>query len=122
MHAGHLSDLGGNKVIVKYFNNKIKLHTLWDTNLIEDCHRWSYTEWQQQLDKHCPAERKAEIAQGTPADWLEESHALATNIYTASPNGAKLWYYYINYYTPRIEERILAGGLRLAMLLNEIYK
>lgn len=122
MHAGRLSDLGGNQVIVKYFGEKIKLHSLWDTNLIEDCHRWSYTEWQQQLDKHCPAERKAEIAKGIPIDWLEESHKLAENIYLASPKNAKLWYYYINYYTPRIEERILAGGLRLAMLLNEIYK
>ena len=122
MHAGRLSDLGGNKVIVKYFGEKIKLHSLWDTNLVEDCHRWSYTEWQQQLDKHCPAERKADLAQGEPTDWLVESHKLAENIYLASPKGAKLWYYYINYYTPRIEERILAGGLRLAMLLNEIYK
>ncbi|MBQ9138898.1 MAG: S1/P1 nuclease [Alistipes sp.] len=121
MHAGRLTDLGGNKLYVKYFDRKIKLHELWDVDLIEDCHRWSYTEWQQQLDKHCPAERKAQIAQGTPADWLAESHALAKDIYIASPKRAKLSYYYLNYYTPRIEERILAGGLRLAAILNEIY-
>lgn len=122
MHAGRLSDLGGNRVIVKYFGEKIKLHALWDTNLIEDCHRWSYTEWQQQLDKFCPAERKAQLAAGTAEEWLEESHTLAKDIYIASPKNAKLWYYYLNYYTPRIEERILAGGIRLAWLLNEIYR
>lgn len=121
MHAGRLSDLGGNLVEVKYFGEKMKLHTLWDTRIVEDSHRWSYTEWQQQLDKYCPAERKAQLATGTPVDWLEESHKLAQDIYLASPKNAKLWYYYLNYYTPRIEERILAGGLRLAMLLNSIY-
>ncbi|MBQ5692587.1 MAG: S1/P1 nuclease, partial [Alistipes sp.] len=121
MHAGRLSDLGGNLVEVKYFGEKMKLHTLWDTRIVEDSHRWSYTEWQQQLDKYCPTERKAQLATGTPVDWLEESHKLAQDIYLASPKNAKLWYYYLNYYTPRIEERILAGGLRLAMLLNSIY-
>ena len=122
MHAGHLSDLGGNRVIVKYFGNKINLHALWDTDIVEDCHRWSYTEWQQQLDKHCTAERKAQQASGTPEDWLGESHKLATDIYLASPKSAKLWYYYLNYATPHIENRILAAGIRLAMLLNEIYQ
>lgn len=122
MHAGRLTDLGGNKVYVKYFGKKLKLHELWDIDLIEDCHRWSYTEWQQQLDKFCPIERKAQLATGTPEVWLEESHRIANNIYTASPKNAKLSYYYLNYYTPIIEERILAGGLRLAMLLNDIYQ
>ena len=122
MHAGHLSDLGGNRVMVKYFGNKINLHALWDTDIVEDCHRWSYTEWQQQLDKHCTAERKAQLASGTPEDWLSESHKLATDIYLASPKSAKLWYYYLNYATPHIENRILAAGIRLAMLLNEIYQ
>ncbi len=122
MHAGRLSDLGGNKVFVKYFGKKIKLHELWDIDLIEDSHRWSYTEWQQQLDRYCPAELKKDIASGTPTEWLEQSHKIAKDIYIASPKGAKLSYNYLNYYTPHIEERILAGGLRLAYLLNEIYK
>lgn len=121
MHAGRLSDLGGNKIYVKYFGKKIKLHELWDIDLIEDAHRWSYTEWQQQLDKYCSAEKRAQISKGTPEEWFEESHKIAKDIYIASPKGAKLSYYYLNYYTPKIEERILAGGLRLAWLLNSIY-
>ena len=122
MHAGHLSDLGGNRVTVQYFGKKTKLHSLWDTRLVEDCHRWSYTEWQQQLDKYCSSERKSELASGTAEDWLNESHKIAKEIYLASPVGAKLSYNYQNYFAPFIEERILAGGIRLAMLLNEIYK
>ena len=62
-----------------------------------------------------------EIAKGTPEQWLIESHEVAKGIYIASPQGKNLSYYYVNYYAPIIEERLLAGGLRLARLLTEIY-
>ncbi|MBR2962420.1 MAG: S1/P1 Nuclease, partial [Alistipes sp.] len=81
----------------------------------------SYTEWQQQLDKILTAEQRAAIAKGTPRDWFEESHKAAQELYIASPKGQKLWYQYANYSAPIVEKRLLAGGLRLAMLLNEIY-
>ena len=121
MHAGHLSDRGGNEVIVKFFNKDIKLHKLWDTELVEAAHKWSYTEWEQQLTRYCTPKRKAEIAKGEPKDWLKESHAAATEIYFASPTKGRLSYDYVTYFTPTIEQRLLAGGLRLAMILNEIY-
>lgn len=122
MHAGRLSDIGGNKTYVTYFGKKTKLHSLWDTPMVEDIHRWSYTEWQQQLDKHCSADRKAELAQGSVADWLTESHEMAVDIYEASPEDKKLSYDYQNLFAQRLEQRLLAGGVRLAMILNEIYK
>ena len=121
MHAGRLSDLGGNKVELLFFGKKTSLHSLWDTALVESAHKWSYTEWQQQVDKYCTPQRKAEIAQGTPVEWLKQSHEVAKGVYLASQPKAKLSYWYVNYYTPIIEERLLAGGLRLARLLNEIY-
>lgn len=122
MHAGRLSDRGGNNVIVKFFGKDTKLHSLWDTPLVESAHKWSYTEWEQQLNRYCSAERKAEIAKGTPKDWLNESHEIAKEVYSASPEKAKLSYDYLNYFTPVIEQRLLAGGLRLAKILNELYK
>lgn len=121
MHAGHLSDLGGNKIELFFFEKKVKLHSLWDTALVEAAHKWGYTEWQQQLDGYTTAERKAELAAGTPVDWLNESHKLATDIYRASPAKSVQKYNYIAYAAPVIEQRLLAGGLRLARLLNEIY-
>ena len=121
MHAGRLSDLGGNKVFVKFFDEKMKLHELWDEYLIEAVHKWSHTEWSHQLNDYCSPERKVEIAKGTPEQWLIESHEVAKGIYIASPQGKNLSYYYVNYYAPIIEERLLAGGLRLARLLTEIY-
>lgn len=121
MHAGHLSDLGGNKVMIKFFGREYKLHAIWDTNLVEFCHKWSYTEWQQQLDKYTPAEDKERIAQGAPIDWLTESAEIATDIYINTPAKTDVSFGYVAYYTPTIERRLLAAGLRLARLLNEIY-
>lgn len=121
MHAGRLSDRGGNGVIVKFFGKDTKLHSLWDTALVESAHKWSYTEWEQQINRYCTPKRKAEIAKGEPKDWLKESHAIATEIYKATPEKSKVSYDYIAYYAPVIEQRLLAGGLRLAMILNEIY-
>ena len=121
MHAGRLSDRGGNGVIVKFFGKDTKLHSLWDTALVESAHKWSYTEWEQQINRYCTPKCKAEIAKGEPKDWLKESHALATEIYKATPEKGKVSYDYIAYYAPVIEQRLLAGGLRLAMILNEIY-
>ncbi len=122
MHAGRLSDIGGNRTYVIYFGKKTKLHSLWDTPLVEDIHRWSYTEWQQQLDKLCPKNVKKQVASGTAVDWLKESHEVATKIYDASPENKKLSYDYQNKFAQTLEQRLLYGGLRLAMLLNEIYK
>ena len=121
MHAGRLSDRGGNNVMVKFFDKETKLHSLWDTPLVEAAHKWSYTEWEQQLNRHCSAERKAELSKGTPKDWLVESHKIATEIYAATPAKGRVSYDYIAYFTPTIEQRLLAGGLRLAKILNELY-
>lgn len=121
MHAGRLSDRGGNGVIVKFFNRDTKLHKLWDSELVEAAHKWSYTEWEQQLNRYCTAERKAELSKGKAVDWLNQSHAIATEIYKATPEKSKVSYDYIAYYAPVIEKQLLSGGLRLAKILNELY-
>ncbi len=120
MHAGRKSDRGGNGTKVKFFGKQQNLHSVWDSDIVESAHRWSYTEWQQQIDR---ATRKTvkRYAEGTPNDWIEETLALAKDIYTNSPSGANLSYDYVNHYTPIIEEQLLKGGIRLAALLQEIY-
>ena len=51
MHLGHASDLGGNRVSVRFFGRGTNLHTVWDTSLVEAAHNWSYTEWQREIDR-----------------------------------------------------------------------
>lgn len=120
MHAGHKSDRGGNGTKVKYFGSHKKLHSVWDTDIIESAHRWSYAEWQEQIDRVSRRERRA-MVQGAPADWIEECVTLAADVYAQSATGKNLSYDYVAYYAPVVEEQLLKAGLRLASILETIY-
>lgn len=120
MHAGYKSDRGGNGTQVKYFGSSKKLHSVWDSEIVESAHRWSYQEWQEQVDRASKKEVRA-MAQGTPNDWIEETVVLSRNVYENSPRGVNLSYDYVAMYAPIIEEQFLKGGIRLAKLLEEIY-
>lgn len=121
MHLGRLSDLGGNRREVRFFGRRTNLHSVWDTDLPEAGHRWSYTEWQQQIDRASKAEQQA-ITAGAPEEWAREIHAVCTEVYDATPEGTEISYDYVARFTPVVERQLLRGGLRLAHLLNEIYR
>lgn len=120
MHVGHATDLGGNKVKVKYFNRDTNLHSVWDGSLVESAHKWSYTEWQQQIDRATP-EQEITIIAGSPDDWAAETFDIATRCYNYFQPGQNISYDHIAYWTPVIEQQFLRGGLRLAHVLNTIF-
>ncbi|MDE6278325.1 MAG: S1/P1 nuclease [Muribaculaceae bacterium] len=120
MHMGHLSDRGGNEVKLKYFGRETNLHSIWDGSLPESAHKWSYSEWQQQLDRLKP-EAEAQIMGGTPDDWAKETYEITARVYNYFPKGSNASYNHIAYWTPVIEQQLLRGGLRLAALLNSIF-
>ena len=120
MHAGMKSDRGGNGTKVKYFGKQRNLHSVWDSEIVESAHRWSYSEWQQQVDRASRKEQKR-IAQGCPNDWIEEAVLLARDIYTRSSTGENLSYDYVAHYAPVVEQQLLKGGIRLAKILEELY-
>ncbi len=121
MHTGHRTDTGGNKRPVLMFGRTTNLHSVWDTALPEAAHKWSHTEWKEQLDRVSKQEMQA-IQSGTPRDWLIETHAICKKVYECSPEGVNISYDYTAAATPIIEQQFLRGGLRLARLLNEIYR
>ena len=121
MHTGHKSDLGGNLRPVVMFSTPTNLHSIFDTAVPEAAHRWSYTEWQQQIDR-LSKEEIAAVQAGEPRDWVLETFEICKEIYDYTPEGTKVSYDYVAKYTPIIERQFLRGGLRLARLLNEIYR
>lgn len=125
MHAGRLSDLGGNRMKVKWFRQDTNLHSVWDSKMIDSARKWSYTEWCDQLDRKDRKYRK-EVMSGTYEDWFTETVEAAADIYEyvesmdqASPN---LSYQFVYDFSPLLEERLLHAGYRLAYVLNEIFK
>lgn len=121
MHSGHRSDRGGNTIPVTFFGRPANLHSIWDTSLPEAAHKWSYTEWQNQIDRLSDDEATL-IESGTPKEWFMETAELCKGIYEATPEGTNVSYDYIDRFTTLIEQQFVKGGHRLAKLLNEIYE
>lgn len=120
MHMGHATDLGGNRVKVKFFGRDANLHSVWDGSIVESGHKWSYTEWVEQLDRVSPEVEQSYTA-GTVDDWAKQSVAIAKEIYNAMPPGTDIGYDEVARWTPIIENQLLAAGLRLASLLNATF-
>lgn len=121
MHMGHASDLGGNRWQVKYFGRDSNLHSVWDSSLPESAHKWTYTEWNDQINRATPDETYIILENGTPEKWGEETYKICGAVYANTPEGTKISYDYIAEWTPIIENQLLKGGLRLADVLNSIY-
>lgn len=121
MHMGHASDIGGNRWHVKYFGKDSNLHSVWDSSIPESAHKWSYTEWQQQIDRATPEEEAAILAVGNPVEWGKETYAICEKVYDGTPEDTNISYDYIAEWSPVIEQQFLKGGLRLADVLNSVF-
>lgn len=120
MHLGHLSDLGGNRTKVKFFGRDNNLHSVWDGSIVESGHKWSYTEWSDQLDR-LDETQEVLVISGNVDDWAKQTMEYAAEVYAATPEGSNLSYNEVARWTPLVEQQFLAGGLRLAHILNSIF-
>ena len=125
LHVGKNRDLGGNKITVLYFGDRYNLHSVWDTQIIEQ-ERLSYTEFADFVTMHTRA-RRADLAAAPPEMWMQESIDLRERVYntlydrtdrdTGLPD---LGYDYQHDFLPIVEERLGAAGYRAAAVLNRV--
>ncbi len=120
LHMGHATDLGGNRTKVKYFGRDANLHSVWDSSIPESAHKWSYTEWQQQIDR-APKSAQQEIVSGSVDDWAKQTVAVCDSVYKYFAESPNISYDGVADWTPVVEEQFLNGGLRLAHVLNLIF-
>lgn len=118
LHVGRRRDAGGNDVLVLWFGEPTNLHTLWDTELVE-FQRLSYSELAEFID-HPSAEEVATWQATGYRDWIAESLALRPQVYDLGDR--KLGYGYAHDAVPIVEHRLLQAGVRLAGLLNDVFK
>jgi hypothetical protein len=118
LHDGYALDKGGNKTQVSFFGHNTNLHKVWDTEIIthsniskEDClkliPKYSHSKLTQLL--------KPDIVK-----WMKESRSYLPTVYGFTDN--KLSEDYLEKSVPIVEQQILLGGLRLATILNQIFK
>lgn len=124
MHAGRLSDRGGNGAKVVWFREDTNLHSVWDSKMIESARKWSYSEWCDNLDRKNRKYRKA-VTEGDYEDWFSDTVDEAARIYDyveSKGNVPVLSYQFVYDFSPLLEEQLLNAGYRLAYVLNTIFK
>ncbi len=120
MHVGRLEDKGGNDLQLQWFGKGSNLHKVWDANMIND-YGMSYTELATSLPELDSKEKKV-IQEGSILDWVKESQEIATKLYGSVAVGEKLAYRYSYTWWGTVENQLQKGGLRLAKVLNGIFK
>jgi hypothetical protein len=113
---------GGNDIHVVEFGSAqcgtrpCNLHFVWDVGLIDHTGRdeQAYTAYLQQLIASHNLQKRA---QGTPADWANESFHLGHQVWLDEGGQVDEAYYKKN--IEIVNERMALAGLRLARLLNE---
>lgn len=121
MHMGHATDLGGNRWNVKYFGKDSNLHSVWDSSVPEAAHKWTYSEWNEQINRPTQEEINLILFNGSPEKWGKETFEICKKVYDGTPEGTNISYDYVSDWTPVVEDQLLKGGLRLADILNSIF-
>lgn len=119
LHVGNGEDRGGNDVKIKFFWKSSNLHSIWDSGMI-DYEKLSFTEWATFVDHNEKGEIER-LQNSTPLDWANESKALRSSVYDIG-NSKNLTFRYVHDHKAQVELRLKQAGIRLAGLLNEIYK
>lgn len=117
LHVGYGEDKGGNTKQINYNFRGTNLHSLWDSGIIEykkitlsDCIN---------ANKYSPNEIRA-LQNIDVVYWATGSRTYLSQIYKTGGN--KINDDYVEACVPIIENQILKAGIRLAGVLNEVFK
>jgi hypothetical protein len=123
LHCSDNDDKGGNDVLVRIFGEDAKLHSVWDSRIIE------HMPDEEQLFSELSAAISPELARnwsrGTVTDWAMEAFQIAKDtVYgllppTASGQRVELSPSYVREAEPVIKLQIERAGVRLAAILNQ---
>jgi len=136
LHVGKCCDKGGNDVKVTWFGKPTNLHSVWDSQLVDD-EQLSFTEMASKLERHISPADVVKWWDINPRDWISESAEIRDTVYptkTDMPKPTKgkkpkkgepvlpdLSYSYVYRFTPVMERRLSQGGVRLAAYLNALF-
>jgi hypothetical protein len=117
LHVGCCDDQGGNKVKVKWFGRDTNLHSVWDSNMIDDT-KLSFTELTGFLGEP-DAATVMNLQKNSVLQWVDESMSFRKQVYDIGDGN--LGYKYSYKYLSIAKQRMVQAGIRLAGVLNQIY-
>lgn len=122
-------DKGGNGRLVFFLDRPraTNLHSVWDSAiLLEHKGTTRNAAYADSLNAQVRPEQAAEWMKGTPEDWANESHAVAVDVvYKGVPADGpppKLDQKYVDAAGAIVDLQLQRGGVRLAAILNNIFK
>lgn len=122
MHMAHVDDKGGNAVKMKWFGDNTNLHSIWDAKLIES-QGYSYSEYAELLQRNYTDLKKPLMRDlWSEAELVWHTYQLTDAIYQYQPTWDGNTYHYIYRWHESMEKQLYIAGIRLARVLNSIYK
>ena len=140
LHVSYSSDRGGNEVKADFFGYETNLHAVWDDSFIIKAWNNDYQQATSALESMIQQEAQMVnnyVSIVDPVLWANESFSyVLQDVYTFTTNngGKKLQVEYFNinleadigdeYYNanlPIVQQRLIAAGVRLANLLNNLF-
>jgi nuclease S1 len=125
LHAANDNDRGGNEVWVRLNNKTNKLHSIWDTALVDEIGDDS-SEVAEKAVSDISDQEMRDWSRGTPQASAEESFKVARDFIYARSRGVNtkqtpiiLPPSYADDATPIVTERIAMAGVRLAFVINQ---
>jgi len=122
MHISRAEDKGGNTIQLNYEGNGTNLHSLWDTRLLEH-QGLSDVQLAEKYDQATPQQIK-QWQSDPPLRWIWESYEISSRLYAEidAMNSRSIGDAYYEAHIPIVADRIEKAGIRLAGVLNAIFK
>lgn len=128
LHVGDRDDQGGNDLQLQFYGKGTNLHRIWDSGLLDRADRRE-SDWVGALNGSITPAAADRWARVTAAGaWADESLAVARRAYCFPGSddplrpGARLGRAYEQANLPIARERLEQSAVRLAALLNTIFK
>ncbi|RYG22257.1 MAG: hypothetical protein EOO07_00335 [Chitinophagaceae bacterium] len=122
MHISRAEDKGGSTIQLNYQEKGTNLHSLWDTKMLEH-EGLTYTQLAAKFDNISVNDVKR--WQSDPAiQWIWESYQISSALYPEIEqlNKKIIDDAYYQKHMPTVQKRMQQAAIRLAGLLNKIYK
>ena len=120
LHSGYKADLGGNRIAVKWFDQKTNLHQVWDTKLIEGQHR-SQAQFEQMIGQTTLADKQL-YAKSQLMDWLQEALVLRVGVYDIGKYNLQFGNDYLTVQQDKYNRQLQKAAVRLAATLDNIFR
>jgi hypothetical protein len=118
LHLADNGDRGGNQRAVIFLGHATDLHQVWDGELI-DSSVGNKEEYFESLRRRMGSIDLKALEAGTVVDWAMEGHRIAVEHAYRLPRDGRIGWAYVRANRPIVDRVLIAGGVRLAKVLNE---